>query len=164
MLSVYYLPVRLQSSHTSEWKLAGVGSLQVFASQVVLCKAALSCLYSHQGVSSWDALSELAAHAISAIRLVPSFGDPDPTMSLQETEASQTRQMLAEDLRQVRQICLDCLSPIFPDCLLLLMSQCLSDSSPCQRLTICIFKTQENPSRTEGRPQDCQIQKQNSAG
>ena len=45
--------------------------VQVFTSVFSLAKAALTCLYSHKGVSSWDTLAQLAHHALSAFQNLP---------------------------------------------------------------------------------------------
>lgn len=44
--------------------------MQVFPSVLVLGKAALTCLYSHKGVSSWETMHQVAHYALAALRSV----------------------------------------------------------------------------------------------
>lgn len=49
--------------------------MQVFTSKLALASAAVTCVNSHQGLTSWDVLAQSVEHALKAVEAYPS--DPE---------------------------------------------------------------------------------------
>lgn len=49
-------------------RMTSFNLMQVFPSLLVLGNAALTCLYSHKGVSSWETMHQVAHYALAALR------------------------------------------------------------------------------------------------
>ena len=60
--------------------------VQVFTSVPLLAEAALTCLYRHKGVSSWDTLAQLAHHALLALQDLPQGLEGPATLETQLKE------------------------------------------------------------------------------